>query len=60
MISIVKPCYDNCVVLGSAEWQPAATGKMDAVDFAGLCRPPNYAERFWKDTAVLADLRSVE
>ena len=22
--------------------------RIDAVHFAGLCRPPNYAERFWK------------
>jgi hypothetical protein len=32
----------------------------DAVEFAGLCRPPNYAERFWKQAAVCARLRPIE
>jgi hypothetical protein len=34
--------------------------RIDAVHFAGLCRPPNYAERFWKQPVVCAQLRPVE
>ena len=34
--------------------------RIDVVHLAGLCRPPNYAERFWKQAAVCARLRPIE
>jgi hypothetical protein len=33
---------------------------IDVVELGGLCRPPNYAERFWKQLVVCAQLRPVE
>ena len=34
--------------------------RVDVVELGGLCRPPNYAERFWKQPVVCAQLRPVE
>jgi hypothetical protein len=34
--------------------------RIDIVEVGGLCRPPNYAERFWKQPVVCAQLRPVE
>jgi hypothetical protein len=34
--------------------------RIDVVELGGLCRPPNYAERFWKQPFVCAHLRPVE
>jgi hypothetical protein len=34
--------------------------RIDVIEFASLCRPPNYAERFWKQPVVCAHLRPVE
>ena len=31
-----EPIRNSCVIAGTAEWQPAITGKTDAVDFAGF------------------------
>jgi hypothetical protein len=33
--------------------------RIDVVGLGGLCRPPNYAERFWKQPVVCAQLRPV-
>jgi hypothetical protein len=33
---------------------------IDFGELAGLCRPPNYAERFWKRLVVCAHLPPVE
>jgi len=33
---------------------------IEVVELGGLCRPPNYAERFWKQAAVCARLRPIE
>jgi hypothetical protein len=32
--------------------------RVDAVELAGLCRLPNYAERFWEEPVVCAYLRA--
>jgi hypothetical protein len=32
---------------------------VDAVEFGCLCRPPNYAERFWNDAVYPANLRAL-
>ena len=34
--------------------------RIDVVELGRLCRPPNYAERFWKQPVVCAQLRPVE
>jgi hypothetical protein len=34
--------------------------RIDAVHFGRLCRPPNYAERFWMRPIVCPNLRPVE
>jgi hypothetical protein len=34
--------------------------RIDVIELAGLCRPPNYAERFWKQAVVCARLRPME
>jgi hypothetical protein len=34
--------------------------RVDAIHLGGLCRPPNYAERFWKQAVVCARLRPME
>jgi hypothetical protein len=34
--------------------------RIDVVEFTGLCRPPNYAERFWMGPIVCPNLRPVE
>jgi hypothetical protein len=31
-----EPIRNSCVIASTAEWQPAITGKTDAVDFAGF------------------------
>jgi len=31
---------------------------VDAVEFGCLCRPPNYAERFWNDAVYPTNLRA--
>jgi hypothetical protein len=33
---------------------------LDVVELGGLCRPPNYAERFWMRPIVCPNLRPVE
>jgi hypothetical protein len=33
---------------------------VEAIHLGGLCRPPNYAEWFWKQPVVWAHLRPVE
>jgi hypothetical protein len=33
---------------------------LDVIQLAGLCRPPNYAERFWMRPIVCPNLRPVE
>ena len=33
---------------------------LDAVQFTGLCRLPNYAEWFWEEPVICAYLRVVE
>jgi hypothetical protein len=33
--------------------------RIDIVELGGLCRLPNYAERFWKLPVVCAHLRPV-
>jgi hypothetical protein len=33
---------------------------IEPIELGGLCRPPNYAERFWKQPVVCAHLRPVE
>jgi hypothetical protein len=34
--------------------------RIDVVELRRLCRPPNYAERFWKQAVVCARLRPME
>jgi len=34
--------------------------RVDVVQLAGLCRPPNYAERFWMRPIVCPNLWPVE
>jgi hypothetical protein len=34
--------------------------RIDVVHLGRLCRPPNYAERFWKQAVVCARLRPIE
>ena len=34
--------------------------RVDVVELCGLCRLPNYAERFWKQPVAPAHLRAVE
>ena len=34
--------------------------RIELAHFCGLCRPPNYAERFWMRPIVCANLRPVE
>ena len=34
--------------------------RIDVVQLGGLCRPPNYAERFRNDARVVAVLSAVE
>jgi len=34
--------------------------RFDAVELAGLCRAPNYAEWFWEESVVCAGLLLVE
>jgi hypothetical protein len=34
--------------------------RINIVQLTGLCRPPNYAERFWMRPIVCANLRPVE
>jgi hypothetical protein len=33
---------------------------IEAVEFCGLCRPPNYAERFWSNQSFGHSLRPVD
>jgi hypothetical protein len=33
--------------------------RVDAIHLGGLCRPPNYAERFWRDPVACEHLRPV-
>ena len=33
--------------------------RVDTVELAGLCRPPNYAEWLWEEAVVWATLRPV-
>jgi hypothetical protein len=46
-------------------WEPGEHvgepgARINIVELGGLCRPPNYAERFWKRLVVCAHLRPVE
>jgi hypothetical protein len=34
--------------------------RIDAIHLSRLCRPPNYAERLWKQAVVCARLRPME
>jgi hypothetical protein len=34
--------------------------RIDIVQFGGLCRPPNYAERFWSNRSFGHSLRAVD
>ena len=48
-------------VIGDARDDVAQVGFwVEPVELGGLCRPPNYAERFWKQLVVCAQLRPVE
>jgi hypothetical protein len=48
-------------VIGDAgEHVAQVTLRIETIHLGGLCRHPNYAERFWIEFVAPADLRAVE
>ena len=48
-------------ILGDAGEHVGEPGqRIDVIELCRLCRPPNYAERFWKQAVVCARLRPME